>query len=220
MLGGWTVFDQVGDGFPTGWPRPTPRWVGVPAGATMQIGMDTPQVTEDLLREVVGGLDDHDAVLGTAPDGGLVGAGAARATRRSGARRRTDVVVGDRRPDARGAAGPWAGRRRRHPRLRDVDTVEDARAVAAEAPGGRFAAAWVALGTGDGVTAALTPELPFARVFTEALRGDDCHVVGLDEGPVPLPVGRWRSEADVVGSRPARPLRRAHPRRRAAGPAG
>jgi SAM-dependent methyltransferase len=38
----------------------------------------------------------------------------------------------------------------------------------------------------------------FAHVFAEALRGDDCQLVGLDEGPVPLPVGRWRRDADVA----------------------
>jgi SAM-dependent methyltransferase len=47
------------------------------------------------------------------------------------------------------------------------------------------------------VSAAVSADLSFARVFTEALRGDDCHVIGLDEGPVPLPVGRWRCEADA-----------------------
>ena len=48
------------------------------------------------------------------------------------------------------------------------------------------------------MTTAATTELGFARVFTEALRGDDCHVIGLDEGPVPLPVGRWRRRADAA----------------------
>ena len=47
------------------------------------------------------------------------------------------------------------------------------------------------------MTAAPTAELSFAHAFAEALRGGDCHLVGLDDGPVPLPVGRWRSNADT-----------------------
>jgi SAM-dependent methyltransferase len=47
------------------------------------------------------------------------------------------------------------------------------------------------------VTTAATTDLGFARVFSQALRGDDCHVIGLDDGPVPLPVGRWRRAADA-----------------------
>ncbi len=42
-----------------------------------------------------------------------------------------------------------------------------------------------------------TTELPFAHVFAQALRGHDCHLVGLDEGPVPLPVNTWRGRADA-----------------------
>jgi SAM-dependent methyltransferase len=41
-------------------------------------------------------------------------------------------------------------------------------------------------------------DLPFAHVFSEALRGRDCHVLGLDEGPVPLPVEQWRRQADAA----------------------
>jgi SAM-dependent methyltransferase len=48
------------------------------------------------------------------------------------------------------------------------------------------------------VTAARAPERRFAQVFAEALRGDECQLVGLDGGPVPLPVGRWRREADAA----------------------
>ncbi|AFM15478.1 hypothetical protein Mycch_0660 [Mycolicibacterium chubuense NBB4] len=40
------------------------------AGAVVQIGMDTPQVTPQLLTGAASGLDDHDAVLGLARDGG------------------------------------------------------------------------------------------------------------------------------------------------------
>lgn len=40
------------------------------ATAVVQIGMDTPQVSPDLLTECVDGLAAHDAVLGMARDGG------------------------------------------------------------------------------------------------------------------------------------------------------
>lgn len=41
-------------------------------------------------------------------------------------------------------------------------------------------------------------ERRFAQVFAEALRGDACHLVGLDGGPVPLPVDQWRRNADAA----------------------
>jgi SAM-dependent methyltransferase len=47
------------------------------------------------------------------------------------------------------------------------------------------------------VTAVPAADLPFVVVFAEALRGGECHLVGLEEGPVPLPVGRWRRDADA-----------------------
>ena len=47
------------------------------------------------------------------------------------------------------------------------------------------------------MTTAASTELGFARVFSQALRGDDCHVIGLGDGPVALPVGQWRRSADA-----------------------
>ncbi|XRQ16215.1 TIGR04282 family arsenosugar biosynthesis glycosyltransferase [Actinomadura welshii] len=108
------------------------------------IGMDTPQVTPRLLDQARRALDRHGAVVGPAADGGF-------------------WLLGLRRPDPRllrgvpmsrsctaavllarlRAAGLDAGFL---PRLTDVDTPADARAVAARAPGGRFAAAVRALG--------------------------------------------------------------------------
>lgn len=38
----------------------------------------------------------------------------------------------------------------------------------------------------------------FTQVFTGALRGDACEVVGLDEFPRPVPVRRWRRTADTA----------------------
>jgi len=105
------------------------------------IGMDTPQVTPGQLDEAARQLlrPESDAVLGPSQDGGF-------------------WLIGLRRPDPRlirgvpmstsqtGAAQCarllGAGLRvHRLATLRDVDTAEDAEAVAAAAPDGRFAAA-------------------------------------------------------------------------------
>ncbi|MEV5866154.1 TIGR04282 family arsenosugar biosynthesis glycosyltransferase [Streptomyces tendae] len=105
------------------------------AGPALLIGMDTPQVTPDLL-----GADfrDCDAYFGPAEDGGFWALGLARpepallrgvpmSTPVTGAVQRERLVT--------------AGLRVRDlPPLRDVDTAADARAVAALAPQGRFAA--------------------------------------------------------------------------------
>jgi len=107
---------------------------GLPA---LLIGMDTPQLTATLLRQAVQALQDAPAVLGRAPDGGW-------------------WALGLRRPDGELLRGVATSRNdtgeqqlaRLHcaglapvllPELRDVDTVQDALAVAALAPHGRFA---------------------------------------------------------------------------------
>jgi rSAM/selenodomain-associated transferase 1 len=110
--------------------------VGDPA---LLVAMDTPQVTPQLLDAGLARLaDGADAVFGPATDGGY-------------------WTIGLARPDARVFAGvpmssshTGAAQRARlqalglathHlPPLRDVDTFDDARSVAALAPDGRFAA--------------------------------------------------------------------------------
>lgn len=106
---------------------------------TLLIGMDTPQVGPDLLGEALNALErpDCDAVLGPCEDGGY-------------------WAIGLRQPDPRvfdgvpmSTAVTCASQRWRLeelglrvwelPTLRDVDHFEDALAVAAEVPGGRFA---------------------------------------------------------------------------------
>jgi|GEM_PF-205456 len=115
------------------------------------IGMDTPQVTPALLADAMAALATCDAVFGPAADGGF-------------------WLLGLRRPDpslllgvpmSRPTTGAAQLLRLRAaglsvgilPLLRDVDTADDAAAVAAQAPSSRFAAVLAALGTeGDPVT--------------------------------------------------------------------
>jgi rSAM/selenodomain-associated transferase 1 len=106
-------------------------------GPAVLIGMDTPQVTPELLGEASGRLDDADAVFGPAADGGFWLLGL-----RTPDRRRL-VGVPMSRPDT-GACqrARLEGLRVATLRtLRDVDTAADAVRVAAQAPGTRFAAA-------------------------------------------------------------------------------
>ncbi|MER7779125.1 DUF2064 domain-containing protein [Streptomyces sp. NPDC096191] len=105
------------------------------AGPALLIGMDTPQVTPELLDV---DFADCDAYFGPAEDGGFWALGLARpdpallrgvpmSTPVTGAAQRERLLA--------------AGLRVRDlPPLRDVDTAADARAVAALAPHGRFAA--------------------------------------------------------------------------------
>ncbi|MGV9316467.1 TIGR04282 family arsenosugar biosynthesis glycosyltransferase [Streptomyces sp. NPDC003691] len=104
-------------------------------GPTLLIGMDTPQVTAELLTVDFAGCD---AYFGPAEDGGFWALGLAdpdpallrgvpMSSPATGAVQRERLV----------AAGL---RVRELPRLRDVDTAADAYAVAGLVPGGRFAA--------------------------------------------------------------------------------
>jgi len=110
------------------------------AAAALLVGMDTPQLTPQLLRD---GLDvlsrpGVDAVLGPALDGGYWSVGL----------RTPSAAVFDGVPMS--VAGTCAAQRARigalglslheQPRLRDVDTFADAQAVAGLAPRSRFAA--------------------------------------------------------------------------------
>ncbi|MFD9042052.1 TIGR04282 family arsenosugar biosynthesis glycosyltransferase [Streptomyces bottropensis] len=104
-------------------------------GPALLIGMDTPQVTPDLLAV---DFDGCDACFGPAEDGGFWALGLAEpdpellrgvpmSTPATGAAQRERLVA--------------AGLRVRDlPRLRDVDTAADAEAVAAVAPHGCFTA--------------------------------------------------------------------------------
>nr|WP_307865416.1 DUF2064 domain-containing protein [Streptomyces montanisoli] len=113
---------------------------GLCEGPAVLIGMDTPQVTADLLAPALDAAawDARTAWFGPAADGGFWCLGLAdpdpallvgvpMSTPETGARQRERLV----------AAGLDV---RDLPVLRDVDTAEDARLAAAEAPDGRFAA--------------------------------------------------------------------------------
>ncbi|MFJ1730644.1 DUF2064 domain-containing protein [Streptomyces sp. NPDC088254] len=104
-------------------------------GPALLIGMDTPQVTPDLLAE---DFADCDACFGPAEDGGFWALGLADPD--------PDLLRGVPMSTAatgavqRGRLAAAGLRVRDMPRLRDVDTAADAEAVAAAAPHGAFAA--------------------------------------------------------------------------------
>ena len=108
-------------------------------GPAVLIGMDTPQVTTDMLAEAVMLLEDNDAVFGPAADGGfwLLGLRTPDPGRLLGV------------PMSRADTGAHQLERLRGLRvatletLIDVDTAEDAVRVAAQTPGTRFAASVV-----------------------------------------------------------------------------
>jgi rSAM/selenodomain-associated transferase 1 len=109
------------------------------------VGMDTPQLTAALLSDGLGALSRPgvDAVLGPALDGGYWSVGLKRA----------QPGVFDGVPMSRPDTCAVQRRRLRQlglrvheqPRLRDVDTMSDARLVAHDAPGSHLAAALASL---------------------------------------------------------------------------
>lgn len=113
------------------------------AGPAFLVGMDTPQVTPQLLDAGLAALDGADAAFGAALDGGYWGIGLRRAEpavfRGVPMSETTTGLVQRVRLAALGLQTAIL------PPLRDVDTIADAHAVAAEAPAGRFAAALAAI---------------------------------------------------------------------------
>ncbi|MFD5830174.1 DUF2064 domain-containing protein [Lentzea sp. NPDC060358] len=101
----------------------------------LQIGMDTPQVTPELLGSCA---EFGEAALGFARDGGWWALGLRDPLRASVLR---DVPMSRADTGARTLEALRGLRVRTLPVLSDVDTMDDARAVAADVPGGRFAAA-------------------------------------------------------------------------------
>lgn len=138
LLTGWTISSQRGNDFAA---RLAAAHRDAGAGPVIQIGMDTPQVTATDLSRVFADLTGADAVLGAAGDGGwwVLGRHDPQA-----AQALTEVAMSE--PTT--YADTWAALQARGQRLaathevRDVDTVEDAEAVAAAAPETQFARTW------------------------------------------------------------------------------
>ncbi|MFD5467379.1 DUF2064 domain-containing protein [Kitasatospora sp. NPDC127059] len=114
-----------------------------PDAPALLVGMDTPQLAPAALAEPLSAArrPGLDAWYGPAADGGFWALGLARPTERLAARLLHDVPMST--PDTGAAllrrlaeAGLAV---HRLPRLTDVDTVDDARQVAEEAPHSRFA---------------------------------------------------------------------------------
>lgn len=137
-LAGWTVLPQRGTSFSE---RLVAAHADAGEGVVIQIGMDTPQVTGPMLRDAATALVGVDVVLGPALDGGWWVLG-----RRdpSIARALADVTMSTPTTGADTVAAlARAGHRvGRTVQLRDVDTLDDARAVAALAPDTQFARTW------------------------------------------------------------------------------
>ncbi|WP_433268108.1 TIGR04282 family arsenosugar biosynthesis glycosyltransferase [Actinosynnema sp. CS-041913] len=105
-----------------------------------QIGMDTPQVTPDLLGASVECLTGHDAVLGFATDGGWWALGVREASV-AGSLREVPMSRPDTGVRTILALRKKAGRIGILARLSDVDDMATAREVAGQAPDTRFARA-------------------------------------------------------------------------------
>jgi rSAM/selenodomain-associated transferase 1 len=138
-----------GPWLPSGWEVVPQRGAGLAerlaaafedaGGPALLVGMDTPQVSPALLAAGLAGLGEHAAVFGPASDGGYWAIGL----------REPDLRVFARVPMSRVYTGAIQRARLAAlglrtldlPPLRDVDDIAAARAVAAGAPGTRFAAA-------------------------------------------------------------------------------
>jgi glycosyltransferase A (GT-A) superfamily protein (DUF2064 family) len=139
-LTGWTVHPQAGATFGH---RLADAHARMP-GPVVQVGMDTPHLTADLLAETEALLATYDAVLGPADDGGwwaLALRDPAQAACLAAVPMSTPTAGTDTRI-ALERSGLTVGRARS---LRDVDTAADADAVAALAPDTRFAGVWSGL---------------------------------------------------------------------------
>jgi rSAM/selenodomain-associated transferase 1 len=113
-------------------------------GPALLVGMDTPQLTVELLWDGLEALKGHAAVLGPACDGGYWSVGMQAPA--PGAFRGVMMSAADTLTRQRARFDELGLSTYEHATLRDVDTIDDARAVAAQAPGSRFAAALRQLG--------------------------------------------------------------------------
>ena len=108
-------------------------------GPALLIGMDTPQLTSELLSEGLEALGSYDAVLGPACDGGYWSVGLR--CRPRGPFHGVPMSSGATLRRQRARFEELALHTYEQPSLRDVDTIADAHEVAALAPRSRFARA-------------------------------------------------------------------------------
>jgi rSAM/selenodomain-associated transferase 1 len=135
---GWAVIPQRGEGLGE---RLAHAFADTDdGGPALLVGMDTPQLTARLLFEVEQALEDADAVLAPADDGGWW-ALALREPRHAAVLKGVPMSTADTGRLTRAALLKERLRVATGPGLRDVDTAADAWAVADQCPGGRFAAA-------------------------------------------------------------------------------
>lgn len=150
LLGRCEVFGQRGPGFAE---RLAAAHADVaerhPSTPVVQIGMDSPQVTPALLTSALSRLDSGDAALGPAPDGGWW-ALALRDPRHAAVLAEVPMSTADTACATRAALAGRGLDVAALPVMSDVDTEDDARAVAHKLPGSRFARAVESeLGVGD-----------------------------------------------------------------------
>jgi uncharacterized protein len=140
-LAGWAVVGQHGDGFDERLAHAHLDAAALlPGRPVFQIGMDTPQVTPELLGASLERLAAADAVLGPAEDGGWWALGL-RDPRHATALRGVPMSTPDTGRLTRLALTAHGLRVADLPMLSDVDTWEEAIAVAGGLPGSQFAAA-------------------------------------------------------------------------------
>lgn len=134
---GWTVADQRGVGLGE---RLANAYTdtALPGVPTVLVGMDTPQLTPRLLAAAAGALDDADAALGYADDGGWWIL-ALREPAHAGVLAAVPMSTADTGSSTLAALHRLGLRVALLDSLRDVDTAADAEAVAAAHPHGRFA---------------------------------------------------------------------------------
>jgi uncharacterized protein len=143
-LGAWAdgehVVAQRGGGLDE---RLAAAFADLGGGPALIVGMDTPQLTGAQLAGALAALDDHDAVLGPATDGGYWGIGLRRADARAlvGVPMSVDHTLAAQRARLAELGLTVADAAT----LVDVDTIEDAATVAARAPGTAFARAFAGL---------------------------------------------------------------------------
>ncbi|GAA3350961.1 DUF2064 domain-containing protein [Amorphoplanes nipponensis] len=142
---GWERVAQRGDELPA---RLAHAFADAGAGPAVLVGMDTPQLTRRHLADAVGRLGEADAVLGPAEDGGWWSLGL-RDPAHAAVLRRIPTSLSDTGARTLQALRDLGLRVSLLPVLRDVDTVTDARAVAALCPAGsEFRQAVTALDAG------------------------------------------------------------------------